>query len=151
MSDHRARIDLVNLLVGHGNRIPTTACTVVKAEFDAVCTAHAVPTEPARWLLQIVHACRGLDTYLSTFIRSQNYNNWHSATGLGGYLYRLKDGIGNPPTHRLPENDRQHFQDEIVDTRNRFFHNAGVYPSDLREVRELLAEMEACLLEVCTL
>lgn len=144
----RRRIETLKVLVD-GSIVSTHAIhPYVISEFDLVHEARRVPQLPRRYLLQVLHATRALDSYLSAF------NNLHGlaphARALGQYLTALANHTHAALSH-LSELDRLRFQRTIANIRNRFMHEAGAFPVREAEVENLLAEMDALLSLVVTL
>jgi hypothetical protein len=72
-----------------------------------------------------------------------------NGSSLGSYLYGLKTQTSTL-TGAISEADRDNYQTKIVNRRNTYMHEAGAFPSE-RDVRTLLADMEACLSQVLAL
>lgn len=89
-----------------------------------------------RWLLQVLHTTRALDTCLSRVIAQRN---WTVTTpSLGAYLVKLKsEGL-------IVEHQRSHWQDNIVSPRNKYMRSANQMPPQ-RRADDLLDEMDACM------
>ena len=120
---------------------------VVHEEFELVFECARVRRLDRRWLLQIIHASRALDTTLAQFT---SLNGRRGNGTLGGYLVWLRHDL-RPAHRRLPEPERRIFQNAIVNVRNRYMHQAGALPANVVEVTDLLDEMDACLSRVLAL
>jgi hypothetical protein len=92
-------------------------------------------------LLQVIHASRAIDTFLSAVLLT---NGHAPRNGIGGKLHQLK---------MLPPNARGYlnhaaasaFQTSIADKRNRYAHAAGCFPTSQQEADKFVAEVYACL------
>ena len=89
-----------------------------------------------RWLLQVLHTTRALDTCLS---RAVAQRGWTVATpSLGAYLVKLRaEGI-------IVEHQRNHWQTKLVQPRNTYMHSANKMPTQ-QQSKNLLSEMDACM------
>jgi len=116
-------------------------------ELQQVVAVEKVPQVPRRHLLQVLHSTRALDTSLAVF--AQVANCQIRMQSLGGYLRALTEAGTN--VNRLPIASRDRYQQSIVNTRNRYAHQAGAFPASDAELAALLSEMEACISEVVSL
>lgn len=138
----RRRIETLKALVD-GSIVSTHAAhPSVIDELDLVHEVRRVPQLPRRYLLQVLHATRALDSYLKAFINSHGLNP--HAAALGQYLQTLANHA-HAPLQRMSQTDRLRFQRTIANIRNRFMHEAGTFPGREAEVENLLAEMDALL------
>ena len=89
-----------------------------------------------RWLLQVLHTTRALDTCLSRVVAQRG---WTVTTpSLGAYLIKLRTkGV-------IVEQQRFHWQDNIVRPRNTYMHSANQMPPQ-HMADSLLDEMDACM------
>lgn len=89
-----------------------------------------------RWLLQVLHTTRALDTCLSRVVAQRG---WTATTpSLGGYLIELRaKGV-------IVEHQRRHWQDNLVRPRNMYMHSANQIPHQ-RVADDMLDEMDACM------
>lgn len=92
-------------------------------------------------LLQVIHASRAIDTYLSAILTA---NGQSPKSGIGGKLHQLK---GLPPTVRghLNHATASAFETAIAHKRNRYAHLAGSFPNSQQEADRFVAEVHACL------
>lgn len=89
-----------------------------------------------RWLLQVLHTTRALDTFLSQVVVQRG---WTVTTpSLGAYLVKLKN------KNVIVEHQRFHWQENIVRPRNRYMHSANQMPPQ-HMADNLLDEMDACM------
>jgi hypothetical protein len=89
-----------------------------------------------RWLLQVLHTTRALDTYLSQVVAQRGWTA--KSPSLGSYLFVLKSqGV-------IVENQRSHWQKNLVDPRNKYMHTANKMPPQ-HLANDLLNEMDACM------
>jgi hypothetical protein len=89
-----------------------------------------------RWLLQVLHTTRALDTCLSQVVAQRG---WTVQTpSLGAYLSKLKTKAV------IVEHQRNHWQDNIVRPRNIYMHSANQMPPQ-HLADSLLDEMDACI------
>ncbi len=119
----------------------------IQAEFDEVLLARRVLKRPRKRLLQVLHSTRALDSTLKEFTKLHGCQP--SSPSLGRYLYALKDGCASLET--ISDQERQRYQAQIVQLRNKYMHEAGEMPADDSEVLTLLADMHACLQRVFSL
>ncbi|ANQ16281.1 hypothetical protein BA891_03130 [Vibrio natriegens] len=99
-------------------------------------------------LLQILHATRGLDTALGTFARLHAIP--YQTPALGAYIWSFanhnKRGL-----QKLTQSERNRYQEEIVNKRNHFMHQAGAFPNQDKVVNKILSAMQECLARVSAL
>jgi len=95
-------------------------------------------------LLQIIHAGRAIDTYLSRLLIANGIN---PATGIGGKLHQLKS---LPATRRgyLSHSAASAFEISIARKRNRYAHLAGAFPNSTQEVDQFVGEVHSCLCRI---
>lgn len=142
VSGYRARVTALQALVA-GSKIPARHTTPLLRELEEVYVARRVSRVPRRLLLQVLHSTRGLDGSLNAFIAAAGEK---PGTSLGRMLTQLESkGLGG---RKLPNGTAAQFQKRIVDERNRFMHQADVYPTHDGEIATLLSEMHACLTQV---
>ena len=150
MATHRQRIIALQTLVAGSVIAGTPQEAVVNNEFGEVIASGYVRRIPRRYLLQVLHSTRALDSALLAFLLHYGIAPPLPQRALGRYLRALRDHallvIGT-----LPEARRAHYQNAIVNLRNDYMHRAGAAPNNDVEVATLVAEMEACLAEVFTL
>lgn len=117
-------------------------------EYEEVVRVNPLLPQARRWLLQVLHSTRGLDTTLVVFLRAKGIPI--GGQSLGAYLYTLRDhtvpGVGN-----LTGPERANYQHRIVRRRNTYMHNAGAAPANVFEIQALVNEMNACLVRVLAL
>jgi hypothetical protein len=89
-----------------------------------------------RWLLQVLHTTRALDTCLARVVAQRG---WAVTTpSLGAYLMKLRTkGV-------IVEHQRSHWQDNLVRPRNTYMHSANQMPP-AHMADDLLNEMDACM------
>jgi hypothetical protein len=121
--------------------------SLIKGELNAVVDANRVSIKKRRWLLQVVHCTRALDSGLAVFIREKRIaplSASRAPTALGDYL-ELLERHSTPGPGKLPRGSAKRYKKTIVKHRNRYMHEAGSYPHDERQIRMLLGEMEVLL------
>ena len=148
MSDSKRRVRFIQSLVAGSPVSGTRKHADIQAEFDEVLLARRVLKRSRKRLLQVLHSTRALDSTLKEF--TDLHGCPPGPSSLGSYLHKLKSGKCASPG-RISEQERDHYQAEIVDLRNRYMHEAGLMPANDSEVLTLLAEMEACLQRVLSL
>jgi len=149
MSTSRRRIRTIQAIVAGCPAIGGAPIhTLIDTEFNEVHRARWVRIRDRRRLLQVLHSTRALDSSLKTFL---NYHNCPQGNSLGGYLWSLTRHQSATLRTRLSGTARHHFQQEIVDKRNRYMHEAGSYPGNAAEVENLLSEMQDCIATVVAL
>jgi hypothetical protein len=150
VSGHKARINTLQALIAGSSSIVGAASVI--HEFSEVHLVRRVRNDRRRRLLEIVHSVRALDTTLREFVahhKCMPKSNKIPQT-LGQYLFALRDHK-TPNLQQISEAARQHFQQSIVSARNKYMHEAGVFPSHDQATYILLAEMHACLATVLAL
>lgn len=148
MATHRRRITALQALVAGSPLSGTANETTVNDEFDLVVRSGYVRITIRRYLLQMLHSTRALDTALAAFLSHHGINP--NVSSLGGYLHALANH-GNPGLSTLPQLRRQRFQNNIVAIRNHYLHAAGSVPANDAAIAAIVAEMEVCLMEVFNL
>ena len=148
MANHRQRITALQALVAGSVLGGTLLAAAVNAEFDEVARAGRVRILNRRYLLQVLHATRALDSALRGFIAHHGITN--AGNSLGSYLYALRNSPLPVPSP-LAEAQRLYFQNQIVDVRNTYMHQAGTAPLNDNELVILVADMETCLTDVFNL
>ena len=138
---HRKRVEALKALV-IANVLPGTSA-VVNDEFERVCQAGRIRQLPRRYLLEVIHASRALDTGLKVYIAQAT---GHHLRNIGGMLKFARDvGIhGN----RLPASSHNSHYGAVAKVRNHYAHEAGAFPANSPEVEQLLDDMNACLAEI---
>ena len=144
-SSHRRRVHAMKALVAGSVVAKSPQYRSIMAEYDLVAYCRRVRREERRWLLQIIHSARALDTLLAEFTKIHGCAPRGSS--LGSYLKVLnkhrKTSIG-----RITSAERRHFQAAIVHVRNVHMHEAGAFPASNSEVSALISEMHACVQRV---
>ena len=151
---HKQRVRTLQALVAGLPAVSSSPVgSIVVAEFGEVYLTRKVRIRPRRRLLEIVHAARALDSALAQFV---NYHGCKAPKqkklprNLGAYLIALErhsvPGLGT-----FAAAQTQSFQQNIVDVRNHYMHEAGAAPSTDTEAATLLAHMAACLTAVSRL
>src|SRR5206468_10833498 len=79
-----------------------------------------------------------------------NHGIPNAGNSLGSYLYALRNSPLPVPSP-LAEAQRLYFQNQIVDVRNTYMHQAGTAPLNDNELAILVADMETCLTDVFNL
>lgn len=150
--DRAKRIDTITALV-IAKGFPGNTTSTICDEFSSVKSVESHPALNRRWLLQVLHSTRALDSCLkATTILGGCLPAQTNRRSLGGYLHALKNGPVNPPlTNTLPAASLTAYQGAIVGVRNKYMHEAGAYPATETEVGTLLSCMESCVVEVLRL
>jgi hypothetical protein len=134
---NKRRIETLQVVVSsHSGLTNSLKLTQITGEFARILAAARVPKHNG-WLLTVLHTTRALDTTLSELIKHKGWstNDTHS---LGAYLKVLR-------THNVLTNaERNQYQGEVADKRNKYMHEAGAMPQQL-EASTILNEMHACL------
>jgi hypothetical protein len=149
MSSHKQRIRLIQAIIAgnpaiYGNPLHPT----IQREFGEAYQVRRVRNPQRRHLLQVVHSTRALDSSLRAFVI---YHQCLSGNSLGKYLASLTNHQSPTLNSQLSPRDRHRFQNTIVNTRNRFMHEAGSYPASENDISTLLSEMHDCLFAVVNL
>jgi hypothetical protein len=148
MANHRQRIDALRALIAGSVLGANPIAPIVDAEFLDCISAGRVRILRRRYLLQVLHSTRALDSALRAFL--DHHGILQNQNTLNQYLVALRDnGTGVPMP--LPEAQRLYFRQRIVDQRNIFMHRAGAAPLADQDVADLLGEMDACLAVVFSL
>jgi hypothetical protein len=122
---------------------------IALSEYQDVYQSNRVRRLPRRFLLQVLHSTRGLDTCLARFVTYHNVP-LNRAPALGSYLHALTQHR-LAVISRLLQADQRRYQNSIVNERNRYMHEAGTAPVNDAEVETLLSEMDHCLTTVFNL
>jgi hypothetical protein len=140
---------LRTLIQGTMSEYSTHWGSVITGEMNELVKTHTVTPPRRRWLLQILHTSRALESCLLCFV---NYHGIRDPAdrALGQYLTRLTNHPRGPIAN-LSESSRSKYQAEVVDKRNKYLHVAGAYPNGEPEVGSILGGAEACLVEVLAL
>lgn len=130
------RIDTLRMIIGsHPTLVSDARTGDVIRELQRVIDTKRI-SGGDRWLLQVLHTTRALDTCLARIIAQ---HRWAVTTpSLGGYLRELRDkGV-------IVEHQRHHWQNSLVGPRNLYMHSANMMP--LQHTADgLLDEMDACM------
>lgn len=139
MTAIRSRVTALQAIVA-GSPLPLNDARTVIREFQEVLDADRVRRVPRRLLLQVLHSTRALDTGLSALLTAGGVI---PSTSLGRMLRQLE----SPGLHgnQLPAGTAAYYQACIVNSRNRYMHEAGTFPSVAMEILTLLSDMDACL------
>lgn len=149
MSTLRRRLETMKALTVSSTEIaasPTTQAAI-KWEFDEALSAGNLSFGSRRFLLQVLHSTRALDTFLSSFL---SFHAIVPGKSLRNHLNNLEGYTGNSFS-RLPGGRAQYYQNTVIDSRNKYMHQAGTSPQDHFEMVTLLTEMQKCFSEVLSL
>lgn len=141
---HRKRVDALKALVI--SAMPAGDATVVNDEFERVCQSGMIRLPSRRWLLEVIHSCRALDTGLQTYVRQQT---GHAVRSIGGALAEARDHGIHGNFLPIPSFDTHNAA--VARVRNHFMHQAGAFPVSPTEVERLLDDMNSCLHEILLL
>lgn len=132
----KKRVQTLQMMVGaHPALLNEPRTSDVVKELKRVVGTRRI-TGSDRWLLQVLHTTRALDTCLSLLVLQRG---WTVPTpSLGAYLIRLRN------ENVIVEHQRSHWQSKIVNPRNRYMHSANQMPQQ-HTADDLLDEMDACL------
>jgi len=145
VSGHKARVSALQTVVA-GSPLPPNDVQRITTELTQVYTAGRVRLVGRRLLLQVLHSTRALDSTLAALILAAG---GQGPTSLGNSLNHLRQvGLNG---NRLTETLRIRYQNGIVRPRNVYMHQAGAYPANTTEVGQLLADMQACLVDAINL
>ena len=149
MSVSAARIRTLQALVAASPACSrSTTVLHINKEIQALDNArHAMPTA-RRWLLEVLHCTRALDSTLSAVI--MHYHCPCLGNSLGKSL-RALERHSLPTLARLAPGRAGHYQVTLVGHRNRYMHSANAYPPNSREADRIVGEMHSCLAEVLAL
>lgn len=150
MSNQKNRIKMIRVLLEGSVDLGFTAeCSIIAGEFENVLSVVKNSKKSNNLLMQVLFSTRALDTSLKTFIR-EKCNCWGMVDpndhSLGAYLTWLANDPNGVAI--LNESERQYYQREIVDRRNKYMHKAGEFPRNKSEINKLLITMENCLAQV---
>lgn len=99
-----------------------------------------VTPQRRKHLLQVLHACRALETALREVLRSYGIN---PQTSLGPLFRQLALIPAGQPGFLTPANARR-FGRTVRGARNRFTHQANAFPRSSREAEDVLSEIQTC-------
>ena len=92
------------------------------------------------WLLAVLHTTRALDTALAEIVDAKGWKTTKTVS-LGGYIVALaSNGILSPF-------ERNEYQNDLVNKRNKYMHEAGAMPNQV-EANAILGKMHACIVAV---
>lgn len=149
MSAHKRRISAIRALVaGCPAIVNDPTYRDIDNEINETYRVRKVRVNHRRWLLQILHSTRALDSSLKVFT---NFHNIPSRSSLGGYLTSLVGHNSLTIQNHLNQADKDQFQRDIVDKRNKYMHEAGAFPLNDMEVGTLLSNMQVCMSIVISL
>src|SRR5262249_44062212 len=120
----------------------------IQDEFTNTYLVRRVTNLRRRYILQIIHSTRALDSALKIFTAYHGRVQGHS---LGKYLGWLVGHASATLINHLSTADRHRFRVSIVDRRNMYMHEAGSYPVNDNEITTLLTEMQDCVVTVLAL
>lgn len=132
----------------------STACTnspefrSITNELNELYSVRHVRERRRRWLLEVLHTTRTLDTTLMVF--TKHYNCQVGVPSLGGYLNALTNH-SHPHFRRLATHHHARYKNGLVKKRNHYMHVAAAYPTGNNEVDWIIGEMHNCLVNVCAL
>lgn len=147
----KARIGAIKALVSGSVLGGTLHEAIVNAEYDEVYLANRIRRADRKYLMQVLYSTRALDSCLRAF--TDHHGIRGNSDTLGAILFRIHDHnrLAGVPIAKLPAARRTYFQNNIVNHRNRYMHQAGQAPANDGEVRTLIGEMDTCLNEVFAL
>src|ERR1700744_3601654 len=128
---YKKRVETTRVLIsGHQALASSPRLNDIIAELNYIISSSR-SLRRSGWLLVILHTTRALDTTLKEAI---NYKGWRSRQSLGGYLFKFEaESI-------LTRTEKTHYQQNIVDIRNTYMHEAGAMPRR-SDADAILAEM----------
>lgn len=139
-SRSKPRIDTLRVLVSAHRDLKNSArLTAITGEFSRILSVDRIGGHNG-WLLTVLHTTRALDTSLREVVDRHGWRG-PSKPSLGAYLADLSRH------HVLNAAERQHFQQKIVDKRNKYMHEAGAMPTKL-QADAILGEMHSCFLVI---
>jgi hypothetical protein len=112
----------------------------VDQELQELAGVRNVRPEKRRHLLEVLHGMRSLETALKEVVTSHGLTPQRS---IGSILHQLAQ---LPPAHvsHLDNRSFSRFMNTVRVDRNRFMHQANVFPRTAREVNRILGEIAAC-------
>lgn len=132
----KKRIDTLKILVAsHPDLMHDARIGDIVKELQKVIETKRVAGEN-RWLLQVLHTTRALDTCLSRVVANRGIPT--TMPSLGGYLIGLRNA------NIIVEHQRSYWKNTIVDPRNGYMHSANNMPRQ-GAANSLLDEMDSCL------
>jgi hypothetical protein len=150
MSFHFRRIQAIHAVVAGSVVSRSVSYAKIRDEFSEVAKDGRIVNRNRRFLLQVLHSTRALDTSLAELINQ--YGIINNARSLGAYLKVFSSTSFGALGHaRLPSAKVTYYQNAIVNKRNQYMHSAGAVPANNDEIRILLSEMQACLFEIFAL
>lgn len=142
MNDRTERIKTIEALI-EGSAVQKEPEHVhIRAEYGEVLNVASVSPAARRMLLEVLHSCRAFDSFLKVYVRLHGYKTKREPKSMGDYLWALKEN------GRIDKRRRKYFQDHIAGERNKYLHEAGIFPSaEDTDVPKLLSEMESFMSE----
>jgi hypothetical protein len=132
--------------IAYGARVRTGSFVFnhIDHELQELGGVNHIHPEKRRHLLQVLHACRALETALKEIVQSHGITPQHS---LGPVLKQLTQIPHGSPGYLTIGNARR-FGQTVRLARNRFAHQANAFPRSARETESILSEIEACFVLV---
>jgi hypothetical protein len=140
MSNSRRVNALRAIVAGAQARTGSQDFTHVDIELQEIDGVKRINPQTRKWLLEVLHGTRALDTALKEVYRSHGLNPEHS---LGPLLWQLTKLPPGSPGY-LTLGNRARFSKRIGDARNQIAHNANAFPRSSKETDGILSEIETC-------
>lgn len=121
------------------------ARNIIIGEFQEIKRCKTVNPKSRKLILSVLHSTRALDSSLKEYCSSQGIllmRNHKRANTLGQYLHQIKS------SGKISDSKRRFYQKEIVDERNKYMHEAGLFPNDDNKVFTLISHMHTCISDI---
>jgi hypothetical protein len=150
MRDNMRRVAALSALVlGDPAIAGSPIQTRIQQELAEVSRARSVNAKHRRWVLQVLHSTRALDSTLKSF--TTHHGCAAHPPSLGKYISVLVKHTSTTLGSQLSTADAARFKKSIANVRNHYMHEAGAFPASDREVLTLLSEMADCLSTILSL
>ena len=112
----------------------------VDHELQEIGRSTKISPERRKYLLQVFHGMRALESALKEVVRSHGIPPKDT---LGGVLYQLNGFPAHHPAH-LSAKELSRFLNKVKNARNRIMHQANTFPNSAKETDAILGEITAC-------
>jgi len=126
-----------------------TQLNIVLNELEDVLNSDKVKPINKANILKIVHLLRSLESTLKLYLDENHIPyNGHSSMGKFFHIYAKHNYpiIGN-----IDSSELNRYINKLSDYRNEFMHNAGKYPANENVIKNLLNEIDICLVRILNL
>lgn len=123
-------------------------------EFDQLLQLSSVNPERRRMLLEIVHACRALESTLDVMLAHFGIVIVDKDKSLGKFLNTLNSSAVVGPgrlVDRIDNHSKTRYQDLVTKVRNNMMHRAGAYPASTKDLDGFMSVVHGWLCHLMAL